>query len=287
MPEQASKPALCFIDDADFELDMFREHAAAAFSRVDMVYAKDFDRAAIKLEDRPVVGFLLDLYGTDPKAATPRLPGRESLEPELAGLRPLGELYHGVEDASSEAGNRFLRRLHGQVRCWQGAFGLACVSLGQSPDYGLLNLARVRERYPWAAALAYSRKSAYADADRATRAGAEGSLQKPQGGDEEAIARATERQAPELARAVYQVVDRRLAALAAAMGLRLCQQGERFDLVQALADTVAALGLGPDAGAAPARGEVARALQEVPLEDAGLTGPELATLLTLRAWLRA
>lgn len=287
MPAQVPKPVLCFIDDADFELDNFRSHAAAAFARVDMVYAHDFDAAAAQMEDRRVVGFLLDLYGAEAGAAPGSLPAPKELEAHLADLEPLDRLYEGLTDGSGEDGNRFLRRVHAQVGRWQNVFGQACRSLGQSPDYGIANLARARRAYPWAACMAYSRKSTYADADLATKAGVDGSLQKPQGGDEKAIAKATGQTAPELARALYAAVDRRLGAMAASLGLRLCRHDGQYDLVQALGE--AADALCPDApGAAPsAREGIALALEAVRLEDCGLTEAELGFLLTLRSWLRA
>ena len=205
-------PALfCFIDDAVFELDMFRENAAPGFGQAEFVYAHTFQEAKEQIGSRQPACFLLDLYGSDP-AVQPRLPEREELAARLTEQVDLPDLYAGAAD-SGEGANLFLRKLHAQVASRQEAFRFAAGCLGQSSAYGLANLAQVRDSYPLAAALAYSRKALYRDAALFTAAGGDGVLQKPQGADEGAIAQATRRKAPDLARACLRAVKARLAAL--------------------------------------------------------------------------
>ncbi len=278
-----SRPVFCFIDDAAFELDNFREHAASGFDKVDFVCASSFDQVVEQLEGRRPLCFLLDIYGTDPALEQPRL-----LEPErLAAL--VGEpvevdrFYQGVDPDSREGGNLFLRRLYGRVEGWQRAFLEAAAALGQGRGYGLANLALVRENFPWAAALGYSRKSMYKDGVEMCRAGADGLLQKPQGADDQAIAQATRRQAPELARACYRAVDGRLSLVAGRLGLRLCLRGETPELCEALGLALEALA----EEEAASRREAAGALGSVRLEELGLATREVQMLLALGDWLAA
>lgn len=221
------KPLFCFIDDARFELDNFRDHAAWAFEPAVVVYAATFSQAEAAIAEQPVVGFLLDIYGSDPQGgAAPRLPEESDLAARLAPAAEVAGLYQGL-DQGAEAGNTFLRRLYGRVQAWQEAFLEAAGGLGQGRAYGLYNLARALERYPWAACLGYSRKALYADAAAMTLAGADGVLQKPQGADDAAIARATRQEAPALARAFCRAVDQRLAAARAADELAGRQEVDR------------------------------------------------------------
>jgi hypothetical protein len=156
--------------------------------------------------------FLLDIYGTDPEAAQPRIPAQADLAASLGHDCELADLYRGLGEAGGEAGNLFLRRLYAQVERWQRAFLLAANGLGQGRGYGLANLLAVRQRYPWAAALGYSRKALYADAVALSLAGCDGVLQKPQGANDAAIAQATQEAGPLLWRACQEAVDRRLGA---------------------------------------------------------------------------
>ena len=216
------KPVFCFIDDAKFELRNFADHAAWAFERADFIYANTFDEARHALKRKRPLAFLLDLYG-NVGGQKVRLPDMEALARRCPGGLELKELYAGLAGDPSEAGNQFLRGLFSQAQGWQEAFQFAAESLGQSAQYGLNNLKQVRMHYPWAAALGYSRKAQYADAALLSRAGLEGFMQKPQGGDDEAIAMATRQAAPGLAAMVYMAVDRRLEARAGLLGLSLVQ----------------------------------------------------------------
>lgn len=267
----------CFIDDTDFELDNFRAHAAWAFEPVQVVYAKSVDQAQEALRDQRPLCFLLDLYGTDPACADPAPPPREEMAGALPAPLDLEELYRGAAPGDSEAGNRFLRQLYGQVQGWQAAFLLACRSLGQGSGYGLGNLREVRRRWPWAAALSYSRKALYGEGAAFTLAGGDGVLQKPQGGDEQAIAQATRRQAPDLARTCHRAVRRRLLQVATPVFLSL--QGRLgHDADQTLLAALALLGR---TEAALSRDECAGVLYEI----APWAGEQADLLEAVSLWL--
>ncbi len=282
------KPVFCFIDDAKFELDNFRENAAPAFEGVDFIYATTFEQASLQLTERMPLCFLLDIYGGDPDLESPRLPAPESLSGVLQNPVGLGDLYGGMDqqaDASPETGNAFLRRLYTQVEAWQAAFQNACQSLGQGKAYGLYNLSQVRARYPWAAALGFSRKALFDDAVALMASGADGLLRKPQGADQAAIAKATKEAAPELARAAFTAVDRRLAARSAALGLYLCQEGDNLPLAEAIMKGVRHLD--PSLAGEPKcdRDEAVESLAAVRLEDAGLSQESLGLLIAMKRWL--
>ena len=223
-------PALfCFIDDAAFELDMFRENAARAFGEARFVYAHTFEQALADMGGKEPCCFLLDLYGADPKTR-PRLPLEEELADRLHDRINTGELFEGAK-ASGEGANLFLRKLHGLVARRQEAFGFAAGCLGQSSAFGLENLAKARKNFPLAAALAYSRKALYKDAAGFMAAGGDGVLQKPQGNSEQDIALATRQKAPDLALACRLAIRNRLAALS-----RLGSAPQRSAAARALGD---------------------------------------------------
>lgn len=278
------KAVFVFIDDTRFELDNFRDHAAPAFTRAEFVYAASFDQALTALAGRRPLCFLLDIYGRDPgDEAQAVLPEIKTLEGLLGEAAPLAALYAGLDQAGDpgQAANLYLRRLYAQVERWQRAFGAAAASLGQGRNYGLSNLRQARQRFPQAAALGYSRKALYADAAAMVREGADGLLQKPQGGDDAEIAQNTRAAAPELAAAAYAAVDRRLAGRAALLSARLCRQGDHLGLAEALDDAALAL-----AGQGRAEREAAgQVLHDTRLEDLGLPPAELALVLGLRQWL--
>lgn len=272
-------PVFCFIDDAQFELDNFAQNAAPAFGRARFVYARTFDQAQELLADEYPLCFLLDIYGYDTRAGAPRIPGLDELARDLGPAADLASLYDGLERAGDEAGNLYLRRLHGQVERWQRAFLHAAECLGQGRTYGLHNLEQARGRYPHAAALGYSRKALYADAVALSLAGAEGLLQKPQGGDDQAIALATRQAAPELAQTAYAMVDRRLARLTGGLVARLALRGGQFPLLESLASALASLeGL-------QARPEAAERLALATPQARGLRPPDMELLRALASWL--
>jgi DNA-binding NarL/FixJ family response regulator len=279
------QPIFCFIDDSDFELDNFREHAAPAFKGVEFVYACDFDDAQRKLEDRRCLCFLLDIYGGSPKQDAGDLPAADQLAPALGKGFDIGQLYSGLEGEGAERANQFLRRLYGRVQEAQSAFSAAAQALGQSPAFGLGSLALVRQHYPWAAVLAYSRKALYADAADMCSAGADGVLQKPQGRDEAAIALATKQAAPSLAQASFGAVERRLAALGGGLGLGLCQRGVSLNLAEALDQGLRHLGPNvDDQKNLPVPGGLDK-LSSMRLDDLELDEVELGLILSLRDWL--
>lgn len=272
------RPVFCFIDDTPFELNNFAQHAAPAFAPLEVVLAESFSQAQERLQGCLPLCFLLDLYGQDPACLSPAVTPLEGLlgllgpDPDLAGL------YEGLDQAGASAGNLYLRRLYAQVERWQRVFLGASGALGQNRAFGLANLEQVRAHYPWAAALAYSRKALYADAMALSVAGAEGILQKPQGADDAAIAQATQSQAPGLAQAARDAVGRRLARLAGGLLASLLRQGEYGALSQALAQALAGL----EAPAGPQRAAARAALGAAPAPP---RPPDQALVRALETWL--
>ena len=279
------KPVFCFIDDAEFELQNFRRFAAAAFDKVDFVYALTFAEAQRALQGRIPLCFLLDLYGTDPQVSAPRVPGRDELSATLGPVPTLDTIYQGLQGEGTELGNLFLRRLYAQVDGWQRTFLHAAGLLGQGLGYGLANLESVRAAYPWAAAVGYSRKSLYADAVRACLAEMDGLLQKPPGSGEDEIARATRSAAPALAKTAYRAVDRRLTQQVMPLALRLAQEKARPELVDALVDCVGRLGVAELGHSTRAPQESMAAISKTLSAPSALTKPEADLLRALSEWL--
>lgn len=278
------QPTFCFIDDADFELDNFQQNLAPAFKGVEFVYAQDFDRAQRKLEGRRCLCFLLDIYGAVPGKGSDDLPAPEALAKALGQGFEVDTLYQDLTGEGGERANQFLRRLHARVQAAQEAFGTAAEQLGQSASFGLNSLAQVRVHQPWAAALGYSRKALFADAAAMYLAGADGVVQKPQGKNEDAIAKASQEAAPELARAAFAAVDRRLAAFTGVVGLRLCQNGTSLPLVEALQAAMSQLN-GQGKRSAVARKEILEKLKSVRLKELELDQRDMEVILALWDWL--
>lgn len=279
------QPTFCFIDDTNFELDNFSEHLAPAFKGVEMVYARDFERAQRKLDGRLCLCFLLDIHGAKPGSEPGELPSPEELAELLGPGAEVDSFYEGLSGEGWERANQFLRRVHARAAAAQAAFVSVAAQMGQGPKFGLHCLAAVREHYPEAAALGYSRKGSLADAAALTRAGAQGVLIKPQGEGEEAIATASREQAPELAATVFGVVDHHLACLISGLGLRLCRDGASLPLVEALQ-----LGLDQINGDQPGRSaegrrEALERLKSLRLEEMGLSESDKRVILALWGWL--
>jgi hypothetical protein len=284
------KPLFCFIDDTSFERENFRAHALEGFARVEFVIADSFAHAEEMIGDRLPLCFLLDIYGLDPEAgAVPselRPPEIARLAEVLGPAASLEECYVGLEP-TTEGANVFLRRVYAQVERWQRAFLLAVAGVGQGLAYGSYNLARARERYPWATCLGYSRKALYLDAAAMAQAGADGLLQKPQGADDQAIAMSTRQEAPELAKQAYAVVERRLSQQATALAVRLYRDGSDLVLAEALKDGMLHLAAANAASESPRcdRREACQALATFRFEVLGLPPQDLAVVLILRQWL--
>ena len=275
-----------FIDDARFELDNFRDHAAPAFARAEFIYASTFEQAMARLEGRRPLCFLLDIYGGQWPAEAGRIMTQNDLGAALGPAPELDALYRDLDQVpAGEAGNLFLRRVYAQVERWQRAFLAACEQMGQGRGYGLANLEAARERHPQAAALGYSRKALYADAVALSLAGADGMLQKPQGADDQAIAEATQAAAPELAAACYAAVDHRLARLGGALAARLCGEGVSLNLAEILEEAIRHLDGGLMGAPGQEKNEAHQALLDLRLEDLGLAPADLALVLALREWL--
>jgi hypothetical protein len=231
------KPVFCFIDDSEFELDNFREHAAWAFGRVEWIFAHSFNQAMAEMGGRRPFCFLLDLYGASPHAV-PQPPDSDQLLQRIPEKLDITSLYSELPRDSSEAGNLVLRKLHGQAEKWQRLFQYAAQELGQSREYGLSNLEMAHSNYPWAACVAYSRKARFTDAMACSQAGMDGILQKPQGDGAKAIARATRQEAPDLARAAYEAVWLRLHTMAGRLALSLIKDEAGFTLARIVARTL-------------------------------------------------
>lgn len=280
------KPLFCFIDDADFELENFRQYAVPAFAGVDLVYAKTFAEAQQALAGRLPLCFLLDLYGTDPRVIATELPDRAELAAFLGGSPPTIEAaYQGLQGGGSELGNQFLRQLYAQVDRWQQTFLFAAGLLGQGLGYGLANFEAVRAAFPWAAAVGYTRKSLFADAVRASLAEMDGLLQKPQGRGDDEIAEATKAAGPALAKAAWRAVDRRLAQRILPMALKLAREGAHGALVTTLTEGLKHLGVKALGAATRPVQETVRALDKSRLERSGLDRQGMDTLLAMAEWL--
>ncbi len=228
-------PIVCFIDDSPFERRLFERFFPPAAPNWRFVIADGFEAAKREIGEKTCLLFLLDLYGQDPEnpiEPTILMPGE--IKPPA---RPFKDVWEGLDELGEAIKvNEYLKRLHTYTGHWGRAFIKAAEKAGQSRAYGLYNLARVIEEFPWAAAVAYSRKAGSADLVAFMAAGGDGALMKPQGEDDRAIAQATETQAPEIIAYLGELVAARSAdvLLRLSLGLKAGQALFLQDLARAI-----------------------------------------------------
>ncbi len=200
------KPAVCFIDDSDFEHELVRSEIAPQSEVYTFVQAYTFEEAVERLGSiRPAV-FLLDLWGQDPDVAEPVITPRDALEQKAASIPSLDSVFRGLDAFSGDRNNEYLKRLFRIVDGWRSLFETACDGVGQNRKYGLANLAMARKRYPGVPAVFYTRKSLISDAVAMFRAGCDGLFIKPTGPDDRETRRLTRAYASELLRELERFV---------------------------------------------------------------------------------
>ncbi|MFH1137517.1 MAG: hypothetical protein V1816_15725 [Pseudomonadota bacterium] len=192
------KPVFCFIDDSAFELENFRAFLAPAAPGIDFILGFTYREIKSQLGARQPCLFLLDLYGRFDKTANPVIPSLDELKVLTSSFGTIEDVYRGLDDFQGDKTNEFLKRLFHLVQSWRFLFYETSRQAGQDIRYGLDNLAQARRDYPAAAAVAYTRKSLIMDAVEVVRAGVDGLSLKPDGPDDQAIARATTEAAPGL-----------------------------------------------------------------------------------------
>jgi len=218
-------PVFCFIDDSAFELDVFQRCIVPAATHVEFVLGSTYDQVRTVLKERYPAAFILDLYGRDPELPASSLPTRRELETEIAQIPSLDQVYQNLNDFAGDKVNEYLKRLFHVADAWRQLFSRVFQKAGQNIRYGLGNLARVRQEYPAAAAVAYTRKSMIYDAVEALAHGVEGLSLKPDGPTDEDIYRVTTLAAPALIQQWSSLAFRRAAGYLSRMKLALYEAG--------------------------------------------------------------
>lgn len=218
-------PIFCFIDDSQFELDVFAAHVAPAAPNITFILDTTYESVYQRLQGRYPCLFLLDLYGKDSRSTAGKIPVKADLEARCAGFPTLDQVYRGLEDFPGDRVNEYLKRLFQVADSWRTLFYRASRMAGQSTGYGLENLAAARRDFPAAAAVAYTRKSLITDAVEAFQAGVDGLNLKPNGPTDQEIRQATDEQAPRLIQAWSDLVDRRFQGLFRELSLELARGG--------------------------------------------------------------
>jgi len=191
-------PVLCFIDDSAFERDVFERCIVPAAPHLEFVLGSTYDDARVALGERYPAAFILDLYGLDPDLPGSSLPSCQEMEEEAARIPGLDQIYQGLDDFPGDRVNEYLKRFFHLMDAWRKLFTRVFQKAGQNTRYGLGNLARARQDYPAAAAVAYTRKSMIQDAIQALTHGVDGLDLKPDGPTDEDIRRVTTQAAPAL-----------------------------------------------------------------------------------------
>lgn len=200
------KPAVCFIDDSDFEHELVRSEIAPQTESYTFVQAYTFEEALERLGTQGPALFLLDLWGQDPDVSEPVITPRDVLEQKAASIPSLDSVFRGLDAFPGDRSNEYLKRLFRIVDGWRNLFETACDGVGQNRKYGLANLAMARERYPGVPAVFYTRKSLISDAVAMFRAGCDGLFIKPTGPDDRETRRLTRAYAPELLRELGRIM---------------------------------------------------------------------------------
>ena len=219
------RPVFCFIDDSDFELDVFARHVVPVEPGLDFVLGSTYDAVRRQLGDVYPALFLLDLYGQDPDVADPRIPSQADLAGQVAAFPALADVYDGLDGFPGDRINEFLKRLFNLADSWRRLFYGVSRAVGQNIRYGLDNLEAARRDYPAVAAVGYTRKSLFMDAIDVMDAGIDGLTQKPGGQDDNSIREATAAAAPGLIRAWADLVTQNYTAYLRNLVLLLVRSG--------------------------------------------------------------
>ncbi len=197
------KPVYCFIDDSPFELKLFKDVIGNRYSGIQFVYAGTYDECHRQLDElkRYPSLFILDLYGREGLQENVCIPQKDLLEAQIEKIPNLNVAYDGLEkynyDKNLQA-NEFLKRLFSILNEWRNLFSAQCASLDQGSRFGINNLLRVRQNYPSATAVMYTRKGLFTDAVILSRHKCDGIFIKPPGTTDEDIYAETEKQAESL-----------------------------------------------------------------------------------------
>lgn len=222
-------PIFCFIDDSQFELNVFAENIAANIQDIDFVFGSNYEDVRNKLGDRYPCLFLLDLYGRDSDVEH-RIPSFKELENEVKSIRTLESVYNGLESFSGDITNEYLKRLFDLTDGWRQLFFKASRTAGQNINYGLNNYESARRDYPAAAMIAYTRKSLITDAVEVLHAGMDGVTLKPGGASDKDIGEATAASAENLIEAWSAFVTNRFNIYIKDLIILLIRSGLDSDL---------------------------------------------------------
>ena len=191
-------PIFCFIDDSQFELDVFTGHITPAAPGIEFILGSTYAQVREQLGERHPCLFLLDLYGKDDQVVPAGIPRQEDLEAEAASFKTLSDVYKDLDQFTGDKQNEYLKRLFHVADSWRRLFYQASRKVGQNIKYGLSNLEAAWQDFPAAATVAYTRKSMIMDAVEIMNAGIDGLHLKPDGPTDEGIRRATAEAAPTL-----------------------------------------------------------------------------------------
>ncbi len=197
------KPVYCFIDDSPFELELFRDVIETRFPGIQFVYANTYDECHSQLDEQKLYPslFILDLYGREGLQENVCIPQKELLEARIDKIPNLNVAYDGLDKYSSDKNlqaNEFLKCLFSILNEWRNLFSEHCVSLDQGSRFGINNLLSVRQNYPSATAVMYTRKGLFTDAVILSRHNCDGIFIKPHGTTDADIYAETGKQAENL-----------------------------------------------------------------------------------------
>jgi len=199
------KPAICFIDDSDFEHELVREEIAPVASSLDFIQAYTFEEAETLLAKRVPALFLLDLWGNDITVTEPRITTRKELNEKIQGFNTLEYVFEDLDDFKGDVINEYLKRFFSIIDGWRSLFEEVCDRVGQNRKYGLFNLRQVRKYYPGVPAVFYTRKSLISDAVAMFKAGADGLFIKPTGSNDQDTHCLTRESAPKLVKELLSI----------------------------------------------------------------------------------
>jgi hypothetical protein len=194
------KPVFCFIDDSAFEISLFLEVFPKAAPHLSFITASRFDECVTKLTQEGVEPalFILDLYGSSGADVSP-IPLQSELQQSVQTFATLDDVYRGLDTCRDDIKiNEFLKRLFAIVNNWRELFSKQCEALDQSRRYGIANLMAVKERYPKAPAVMYTRKGLFTDAMELQQLACDGIFVKPAGRNDAAILESTRAEASRL-----------------------------------------------------------------------------------------
>jgi DNA-binding NarL/FixJ family response regulator len=175
---------LVFIDDDESELEAFRKIVSGVYDCATVHWPVESGK--LLMGRKPAI-FVSDLYL--PSLSGDRTPASHERDAARKAANKTGERFCSLYAGGHQDDKARLRRTMKAIADGYAILKLQWSALGQSPDYGVEVLKKVKARYPEVPFVFYSRKITPEDVIRVLKAGAVDAIRKCALTDDEVLAR--------------------------------------------------------------------------------------------------